>query len=156
MRGEAATGGHYARLLASSASGVAQGVGSIVRERKRLLWDNLPSGHRVRWLAELLAQARALSLASSYTNAWGDSPRFIDPAQPIESAARVYLSPIPIAAWVTSSATLRRMVEAYGVDGVILHSDRSCKPYSLGQLDERERLSSSTRGCCLAARSGSQ
>ena len=143
MRGEAATVDYYARLLAELSERVAQGVGSIVRERKRLLWDNLPIWHRVRWLAELLAQRGVALVASSYTNAWGELASLIDPAQPIESAARVYLSPILNRGVGYKLATLRRMVEAYGVDGVILHSDRSCKPYSLGQLDERERLSSS-------------
>jgi benzoyl-CoA reductase/2-hydroxyglutaryl-CoA dehydratase subunit BcrC/BadD/HgdB len=27
------------------------------------------------------------------------------------------------------------MIDKYDVDGVILHSNRSCKPYSLGQYD---------------------
>jgi benzoyl-CoA reductase/2-hydroxyglutaryl-CoA dehydratase subunit BcrC/BadD/HgdB len=33
-----------------------------------------------------------------------------------------------------------RMTRDYGLDGVILHSDRSCKPYSIGQMDQRDRL----------------
>ena len=33
------------------------------------------------------------------------------------------------------------MVEEYEADGVILHSDRSCKPYSIGQIAQREKLS---------------
>jgi benzoyl-CoA reductase/2-hydroxyglutaryl-CoA dehydratase subunit BcrC/BadD/HgdB len=33
-----------------------------------------------------------------------------------------------------------RMVADFHLDGVILHSDRSCKPYSLGQIDQRDRL----------------
>ena len=32
------------------------------------------------------------------------------------------------------------MVERYSADGVRLHSDRSCKPYSIGQMDQRDRL----------------
>jgi benzoyl-CoA reductase/2-hydroxyglutaryl-CoA dehydratase subunit BcrC/BadD/HgdB len=35
---------------------------------------------------------------------------------------------------------MKRMVEEYHLDGVILHSDRSCKPYSIGQIDQRDRL----------------
>jgi benzoyl-CoA reductase/2-hydroxyglutaryl-CoA dehydratase subunit BcrC/BadD/HgdB len=27
------------------------------------------------------------------------------------------------------------MVEKYGADGLVMHSNRSCKPYSLGQYD---------------------
>jgi benzoyl-CoA reductase/2-hydroxyglutaryl-CoA dehydratase subunit BcrC/BadD/HgdB len=32
------------------------------------------------------------------------------------------------------------MVDEFSIDGVILHSDRSCKPYSLGQIDQRRTL----------------
>ena len=32
------------------------------------------------------------------------------------------------------------MVKRFKLDGVILHSDRSCKPYSMGQMDERNKL----------------
>jgi benzoyl-CoA reductase/2-hydroxyglutaryl-CoA dehydratase subunit BcrC/BadD/HgdB len=35
---------------------------------------------------------------------------------------------------------MRRMIGVYHLDGVILHSDRSCKPYSIGQMDQRDRL----------------
>ena len=27
------------------------------------------------------------------------------------------------------------MIDKYGVDGLVMHSNRSCKPYSLGQYD---------------------
>ena len=30
-------------------------------------------------------------------------------------------------------AMMQRMIERYDLDGFVLHSNRSCKPYSLGQ-----------------------
>jgi benzoyl-CoA reductase/2-hydroxyglutaryl-CoA dehydratase subunit BcrC/BadD/HgdB len=35
---------------------------------------------------------------------------------------------------------MRRMVEGFEADGVILHSDRSCKPYSIGQISQRDAM----------------
>ena len=35
---------------------------------------------------------------------------------------------------------IRNMVREYECDGVLFHSDRSCKPYSVGQLELRQRL----------------
>jgi benzoyl-CoA reductase/2-hydroxyglutaryl-CoA dehydratase subunit BcrC/BadD/HgdB len=35
---------------------------------------------------------------------------------------------------------MERMVKDYDLDGAILHSDRSCKPYSIGQVDQRIKL----------------
>ena len=37
-------------------------------------------------------------------------------------------------------ALLEQMIADFDADGVILHSDRSCKPYSVGQIDQREQL----------------
>jgi benzoyl-CoA reductase/2-hydroxyglutaryl-CoA dehydratase subunit BcrC/BadD/HgdB len=35
---------------------------------------------------------------------------------------------------------MQAMVKDFSLDGVILHSDRSCKPYSFGQVDQRTQL----------------
>ena len=37
------------------------------------------------------------------------------------------------------------MVDKYSVDGLVIHSNRSCKPYSLGQYDIR-RIVQAKRG----------
>jgi len=36
--------------------------------------------------------------------------------------------------------TIKRMAEDFHINGVVLHSDRSCKPYSIGQIDQRNSL----------------
>ena len=46
---------------------------------------------------------------------------------------------------------MRRMVKDFQCDGVILHSDRSCKPYSLGQHGLRELLARSDLDAVLIA-----
>jgi len=60
--------------------------------------------------------------------------------RPIESAAKVYMYPILNRGAGDKLKTMRRMAGEYHADGVILHSDRSCKPYSIGQMDQRQRL----------------
>ncbi len=64
----------------------------------------------------------------------------IDPARPLESAARTYLHPILNRGTAYKLETMKRMVAEFNLDGAILHSDRSCKPYSIGQMDQRDRL----------------
>jgi benzoyl-CoA reductase/2-hydroxyglutaryl-CoA dehydratase subunit BcrC/BadD/HgdB len=54
--------------------------------------------------------------------------------------ARVYLHPILNRSAGHKLDSMKRMVDEFRLDGVILHSDRSCKPYSLGQIDQRDRL----------------
>jgi benzoyl-CoA reductase/2-hydroxyglutaryl-CoA dehydratase subunit BcrC/BadD/HgdB len=38
--------------------------------------------------------------------------------------------------WLKMSAeNVMGMIDKYAVDGLVMHSNRSCKPYSLGQYD---------------------
>lgn len=140
MRGEPFTVDYYAGLLAELKRRARAGIGSVKGERRRLLWDNLPVWPRVRWLSELLAKCGVALVASTYTNAWGELKDLIDAKDPLGSAARAYIRPILNQGTGHKLAVIKHMVRAYHADGVILHSDRSCKPYSMGQIDQRDRL----------------
>ncbi len=140
MRGDAATVDFYAAMLKEVDERIANGIGAVKHERKRLLWDNLPIWYRLRYLAELLGEHGIAIVASTYTNAWGELAPLIDPERPFESAARTYLHPILNRGTGHKLATMKHMVDDYHLDGAILHSDRSCKPYSIGQMDQRDRL----------------
>jgi benzoyl-CoA reductase/2-hydroxyglutaryl-CoA dehydratase subunit BcrC/BadD/HgdB len=140
MRGEAYTVDFYAALLKEVDRRIARGVGAVKVEKKRLLWDNLPVWYRLRWLAELLGERGAALVASTYTNAWAELADMIDPERPLESAARTYMHPILNQGTGHKLAVMVEMAAKYGLDGAILHSDRSCKPYSIGQDDQRDRL----------------
>jgi benzoyl-CoA reductase/2-hydroxyglutaryl-CoA dehydratase subunit BcrC/BadD/HgdB len=140
MRGEAYTVDFYAAMLKEVDGRIARGVGAVKNEKKRLLWDNLPIWYRLRYLAELLGEHGVALIASTYTNAWGELAPLIDPDHPLESAARVCLYPILNQGAGHKLETMRGMIDQYELDGVLLHSDRSCKPYSIGQVDQRDRL----------------
>jgi benzoyl-CoA reductase/2-hydroxyglutaryl-CoA dehydratase subunit BcrC/BadD/HgdB len=140
MRGEAATVDFYASMLKEVDGRIASGVSAVKGERHRLLWDNLPIWYRLKDVAEMLGAGGAALVASTYTNAWGELADLIDPEEPFESLARTYLYPILNRGAGHKLSTMRRMIDQYSLDGVLLHSDRSCKPYSIGQLDQRDRL----------------
>ena len=140
MRGEPFTVDFYAAMLREVDERISAGVGAIKEERKRLLWDNLPIWYRLRYLAEFLGRHGIVIAASTYTNAWGELTHLMEPARPIVSMARTYIYPILNRGTGAKLDTMQRMIEDYHLDGVILHSDRSCKPYSVGQMDQRNRL----------------
>ncbi|MDH3944819.1 MAG: 2-hydroxyacyl-CoA dehydratase family protein, partial [Anaerolineae bacterium] len=140
MRGEQETVDFYTEMLAEVDGRIENGIGAVVNERARLLWDNLPIWYRLRYLAEFLAERGIVLAASTYTNAWGELANMYDPARPFDSAARAYLHPILNRGTGDKLSRMARMVSDYKLDGVILHSDRSCKPYSIGQMDQRDRL----------------
>jgi benzoyl-CoA reductase/2-hydroxyglutaryl-CoA dehydratase subunit BcrC/BadD/HgdB len=140
MRGEQVTVDYYRALLAELDRRIERGIGALKHERKRLVWDNLPIWHQLRPLGNLLAARGAALVVSTYTNAWGELCSMIDPAKPMESMATVYCHAILNRSAGHKLRTLCNMVEEYQADGVILHSDRSCKPYSIGQIDQQNQL----------------
>lgn len=140
MRGDMDTVDFYAAMLREVDERISQGVGVLCAERKRLLWDNLPIWYRMRYLAEFLGRHGVVVAASTYTNAWGELTDLMDAERPIESMARTYIHPILNRGSGDKLATMKRMIDDYHLDGVILHSNRSCKPYSIGQIDQRDRL----------------
>jgi bcr-type benzoyl-CoA reductase subunit B len=140
LRGEPETIRFYETLLAEIDRRIAAGVGAVRHERRRVLWDNLPIWYRIGWLSNLLAQRGVSIVASDYTYAWGELAPMMDETRPLESAARVYLHPILNRSTGEKLKSMHRMVQDFQCDGVILHSDRSCKPYSLGQISQRDQL----------------
>ncbi len=140
LRGEPETIVFYRELLAELDARIKKGVGAIKRERKRVLWDNLPIWHQIGHLSRTLGRRGVNVVVSTYTYAWGELAPMMDASRPLDTAARVYLHPILNRSTGDKLRTMEKMVKDFALDGVILHSDRSCKPYSLGQIDQRDRL----------------
>jgi benzoyl-CoA reductase/2-hydroxyglutaryl-CoA dehydratase subunit BcrC/BadD/HgdB len=114
---------------------IEKGISAIENERYRLLWDNLPIWYRLKWLSETFASHGASLVADTYTTAWCGSMKYIDENNFIDSMAEAYTR-----IWLNIGIdemvkTVLDMIDKYEVDGVVVHSNRSCKPYSFGQYD---------------------
>jgi benzoyl-CoA reductase/2-hydroxyglutaryl-CoA dehydratase subunit BcrC/BadD/HgdB len=140
LRGTEACNAYYRMLRDELRDRVRRGVGGIREERHRLLWDNLPIWFAVRELSTALAERGFNFVCTSYTNAWAEAGSRVDPADPLGSAAAAYTHVILNQDLPNRLGILSRLVREYSVDGAVLHSDRSCKPYSLGQVDLKDRL----------------
>jgi benzoyl-CoA reductase/2-hydroxyglutaryl-CoA dehydratase subunit BcrC/BadD/HgdB len=135
LRGTAQTVDYYRLLLAEMEERVSQRIGAIPNERYRLLWDNLPVWYRMKWLSEKFAAGEACLVADTYTTAWCGSMQYIREDDFLETMAEGY-SRIYLNIGVDQMARqVIAMAEKYDVDGVVMHSNRSCKPYSFGQYD---------------------
>jgi bcr-type benzoyl-CoA reductase subunit B len=135
LRGTQIAVDYYRELLAEMRGRAAEGIGSIPNEQYRLLWDNLPVWYRTKWLSEKFASHGACLVADTYTSAWCGSLKYMDKDDFLGSMAECYTR-IYLNIGVDEMAdTVVAMADKYGVDGVVLHSNRSCKPYSLGQYD---------------------
>jgi benzoyl-CoA reductase/2-hydroxyglutaryl-CoA dehydratase subunit BcrC/BadD/HgdB len=140
LRGTDACNAYYRLLRDELAERARRGVGGIREERHRLLWDNLPIWFAVREVSTMLAARGFNVVCTSYTSAWAEAGARVDPADPLGSAATAYTHVILNQDLPNRVAILRRLARDYATEGAILHSDRSCKPYSIGQIDLKERL----------------
>jgi len=133
LRGTPEVVNFYKEMKAELQERVAQGIGAVPNEKYRLLWDNIPIWYKMRELADLLASQGACLVADTYTSAWVFEG--MDTVDPLEGLALAYTTAylnISIDLMVERIMTL---IKRFSVNGVIIHSNRSCKPYSLGQYD---------------------
>ncbi len=141
MRGTEACNAYYRMLLDELRDRVAKGIGGLRgEERHRFMWDNLPVWYATREITTLLAERGFNFVCTTYTNAWAEASSLMDPADPIRSAARCYIQVLLNQDLPSKLRLLGRLARDYGTDGAVLHSDRSCKPYSIGQVDLKDRL----------------
>ena len=145
LRGLEVTRDYYRTLLEEMQERVDRGIGALTRERKRLMWDNIAIWFKVRQMAELFA-ARGLNfVTATYTNAWAETGGMIDPGRPFESLARAYSQVILNNNLKHRLELMERLIREYRVDGLVMHSARSCKPYSIGQYDLKRGISDRLR-----------
>jgi bcr-type benzoyl-CoA reductase subunit B len=145
LRGTQTAIGYYQELLEEMHTRIREGIGAVPQEKYRLLWDNLPVWYRTRWLSEKFAAHGACLVADTYTSAWCGSMKYIDPGYFINTMAEGY-SRIYLNIGVDQMAEqVIAMIDKYDVQGMVMHSNRSCKPYSFGQYDIR-RIIQERRG----------
>ena len=141
LRGTEACNAYYRLLLDELRDRVARGIGGLRgEERHRLVWDNLPIWYATRELTTLLATRGFNFVCTTYTNAWAEAASLIDPEAPIASSARCYSQVLLNRDLPYKLGLVARLAREFGADGAVLHSDRSCKPYSIGQVDLKDRL----------------
>ena len=135
LRGTQAVVDYYTELLDEMNTRVTEGIAAVPDERYRLLWDNLPVWYRTRWLSDKFAAHGACLVADTYTSSWCGTLPYLDGNDFLDSMAQAY-SRIYINIGTDQMADMVvAMVDKYSVDGLVIHSNRSCKPYSLGQYD---------------------
>jgi bcr-type benzoyl-CoA reductase subunit B len=135
LRGTQTTVDYYRQLLAEMEQRIKDGIAMVPNEKYRLLWDNLPVWYRTKWLSEKFASHDACLVGDTYTSAWSGVMDLIDPDNFIESGAVAYSSVYINVSLDKMFDTLAALIKKYDVDGLVMHSNRSCKPYSFGQYD---------------------
>ncbi|HKJ99304.1 MAG TPA: 2-hydroxyacyl-CoA dehydratase [Desulfotignum sp.] len=135
LRGTPAVVDFYKELIAEMEQRITDGISVVPNEKYRLLWDNLPVWYRLKWLSASFSAHNACLVADTYTSAWCGAIKYIDENNFLDSLAQAYTR-IYLNIGVDQMAEeMLDMIRFYDVDGLVMHSNRSCKPYSFGQMD---------------------
>jgi benzoyl-CoA reductase/2-hydroxyglutaryl-CoA dehydratase subunit BcrC/BadD/HgdB len=143
LRGTQACVDYYRQLHEEVAARAGQRIGSVPGERFRVLWDNLPVWFKMRYFEKFFEERRCALVAATYPYSWGG----LDPAggfaseDPCEALAASYLSIYINSGFEERIRCLARLIDEFSLTGFIMHSNRSCKPYSLGMYRLKEEVS---------------
>lgn len=116
---------------------VEQGIGVVPEEKYRLLWDWLPMWYNM-GLFNYFEENGAVFPVEYFNLKWACR---MDSRKPLESLARKYIS----LTWGNSPLPLKKdmvmkTIKDYQIDGVVLHSNWSCRAYCIGQIDLKNSI----------------
>lgn len=136
LRGTPACIDYYRQVRDELAERVRRGVAAVPGERFRLVWDNIAIWYAFDMVRSLHARG-AVFVGETYTDAWGvyDFANHDAVADPLRAMAEQYSLILLNVGLMTRRQRLFRMIAEQGADGVVFHSCRSCKTYSLGQYE---------------------
>ncbi|MBD3187631.1 2-hydroxyacyl-CoA dehydratase [Candidatus Bathyarchaeota archaeon] len=138
---------HYKLLARETLENMENGIFPVPNERYRLLWDNIAPWHQLRSMSTRLAAMDANLVHATYTSCIGtieggfEHYPYEGNTDPLEYLARIQnFSVCPYGLELRFKA-MRQIIEKMSIDAVIFASNRSCKVYSLMQLDLKEKIS---------------
>lgn len=133
LRGTQAAVDIYRSLYDELVERVAAGYVAAGEERFRLVWDNIPFWFALGSVVRRLSDLGAVLVGATYFYHW---VRDIDPGDPLRSMGRAYSTAITMNQSVAHKIEkIGMLLKLYQADGLIIHSNRSCKADSLGSLD---------------------
>ncbi len=141
MRGTRPALWYYRALKREVSRRVERGQGAINGERRRLLWDNIAIWFDIFRFFNQFAERGVSFPVDTYTSTWSGS---ILDEEPLRGVARVYSGIFLNRGMELKLEIMAGMMERYALDGFVIHSNRSCKPYSLGQYLIKDELTRRT------------
>lgn len=132
---------HYRMLADETEEQVKRGVLPVPEERYRLLWDNIAPWHQLRKMSSRLSALGANITTASYTYCIGSVEGTFDmyaydDGDPFTWLARLQNFSVCPHGMALRARAMRQAIERNGIDGVVFASNRSCKVYSLMQMDQ--------------------
>jgi benzoyl-CoA reductase/2-hydroxyglutaryl-CoA dehydratase subunit BcrC/BadD/HgdB len=137
----------YNKLLYEEVAARAEKkIGSLPVEHYRVLWDNLPVWFKMRRLENFFEKQKCTLVVTTYANSWGRYSNYPveENADPYEAIAKSYLNVYINTGFEDRINYLASLIDEFSLTGFIMHSNRSCKPYSLGMYRMQSELAQLT------------
>lgn len=135
LRGTETVVDYYKILLEEMNERIKKDISMVDDEKHRLLWDNLPVWFKTKWLSDKFASYKAAFVADTYTSGWCSSMEYLDENNFLDSMAECYTRIFLNTGCDIMAERIVKMVDKFKINGLVMHSNRSCKPYSFGQYD---------------------
>ncbi len=150
LRGSETALQYYQTMLEEVEERVKKGIGAVENERYRLLWDHIPLWYAMRDFFDFCADLGICFASDTYTNVWSGE---LNLDRPLESLAKSYQSVLPNLRLPRRVEAINVLIEDHSIDGFVMHSNRSCKSYCLGQYELARQITQNTgiRGLILEA-----
>ncbi|MDI6879930.1 MAG: 2-hydroxyacyl-CoA dehydratase family protein [Desulfitobacteriaceae bacterium] len=132
---------YYRKLKAETEERVRRGEGAILEEKTRLVWDNIAIWPKLFNFTKMFTERGACFVTDTYSGGWAAE---LASGDPLESLAATYTKIFLNRSPEFRARQMIELVEAYEADGFVMHSNRSCKPYSLVQEVIRRRVMEKT------------
>ena len=142
LRGTKQTVKFYQELKNEVEDRVARQVGAIPEEKYRLLWDNIAIWHHLYRFYNHFVDYGACFVVDTYTGGWSME---IEEGEPIRALAKTYTKIFLNQSLQVRAQLMIDAIESFQVDGFVMHSNRSCKPYSVGQYDIQRIVTAQTQ-----------
>lgn len=145
LRGTPELTRHFTLLADEAEARIAGNDFPVPQERYRLFWDNIAPWHQLRKMSARLAGLHANIVGASYTSCMGAVEGAFDlyewdekdPYDYIARTMNAYMCPHGME---LRSRSMRKVIQDLDVDGVLFASNRSCKPYSITQMDQQKQI----------------
>lgn len=140
MRGNEKAVEFFTLLRDEIAEKVARGEGYLENEKYRILWDGIPFWFNLKAMFRSLKNYDACMVGSTYPDNWVLPYDVHD----LRSMARAYTSIFINRNFDYRIKNMTRLIDKFDVDGVIFHSNRSCKAQDFAQYAMSRKISEIT------------
>ena len=142
LRGTDVAADFYATVNEEVRARIAEGHYPVPEEKFRLVVEGVPPYPSYRTFWDFFRKWGAVSVAATYPKVGGlfDRGFLHDPARPLDSIAEYSLGAYVNQSWPLRRQIIGEYIRDFEADAVLIHGIKSCRSFTAGQGDLRDRL----------------